>query len=131
MKRRIVIKSTKNKRPVEASKKRYIKAAGEDEDFMDDFDDEEADGIMDAVDTVADNIEDIQDAIDDMDEDDVTIAMNNNIADHFIAECSKCHGVFISAVVDSDQKIDHVTGTCPLCGKNSEQYLNWIIKAAD
>ena len=127
MKKRTVIKSSK-KNSIFASNKQYIKAAGE-EDFMEDFDEEEADGIMDAVDTVADNLEDIQDAIDDMDEDDVDIAVNNNIADHFIAECDKCHGVFISAVVDSDQAIDHVAGVCPLCGKDSDQYLKWVIKS--
>ena len=110
--------------------KRYIKAAeGDDDDFMEDIDD--SDGLMDAVDDVADNVADLQDALDDIDEDDVDIAMNNNIADHYIAECDACHGVFISAVVDSDQTIEYVSGTCPLCGKESDQYLKWIIKSVN
>lgn len=125
-KKRVVIKSSKTSTD---KAKRYIKAAEEDEDFMDDFD-EDTDGIMDAVDEVADNIEDIQDTIDDVDEDEVEIAINNNIADHFIAECDACNGIFISAVVDSDQVIDHVSGICPLCGKETDQYLKWIIKDA-
>lgn len=111
--------------------KQYIKAAEEDDDNfgMDDVDD--ADGIMDAIDDVAENVEDLQDAVDDIQEDDVEIAVNNNIADHYIAECDRCKGIFISAVVDSDLVIDHVTGTCPLCGRETEQYLKWIIKAAN
>lgn len=125
-----VVKPTSAKKSVVASKK-YIKAAGE-EDFEDAFDDEEdADGIMDAIDDVADNVEDLQDVIDDVEEDEVEIAINNNIADHFIAECDKCNGIFISAVVDSDQVIDHVSGVCPLCGKETEQYLKWIIKSVE
>ena len=106
---------------------KYIKAAGEFED--DEFVDEEKDGLMDAIDDVADNVEDLQDTLDDVDEDEVEIQINNNIADHFIAECDRCHGIFISAVVDSDQEIDHVSGTCPLCGKDSDQYLKWIIRS--
>lgn len=116
---------------VVASKK-YVKAADEDfedEDFGDFGDEDEADGIMDAIDDVADNVEDLQDSIDDMEEDEAEIAMNNNIADHFIAECDRCNGVFISAVVDSDQTIDHVTGVCPLCGRETDQYLKWVIQS--
>lgn len=134
MSKKIVIKSSKNK--VNTSSK-YIKAAEDDEDLdmpmrdFDDFDDVDDDSIMDAIDDVADNVEELQDTIDDLEEDDVDIAMNNNIADHFIAECNRCNGVFISAVVDSDQQIDHVTGVCPLCGKETDQYLKWIIKDAN
>lgn len=115
---------------VDSVKKIYIKAARD--DFDDDIDDEEdADGIMNAIDDVADNVEDLQDVIDDVDEDNVEIAINNNIADHYIAECDACNGIFISAVVESDQNIDHVSGTCPLCGKDSDQYLKWVIKSVD
>lgn len=106
---------------------KYIKAAGEFDD--DELIDDEADGLMDAIDDVADNVEDLQDTLDDVDEDEVEIEINNNIADHFIAECDRCHGIFISAVVDSDQEIDHVSGVCPLCGKDSDQYLKWIIRS--
>lgn len=115
---------------VDSVKKVYIKAASD--DFDDDIGDEEdADGIMNAIDDVADNVEDLQDVIDDVDEDNVEIAINNNIADHYIAECDACNGIFISAVVESDQSIDHVSGTCPLCGKDSDQYLKWVIKSVD
>lgn len=125
-KKRTVVSASKNVRP---AMKRYIKAA--EDDFADDFDDiDDADGIMDAIDNVADNVEELQDTIDDVKEDEVEIAINNNIADHFIAECDRCNGIFISAVVDSDQVIDHVSGVCPLCGKETDQYLKWIIKSA-
>ena len=114
--------------------KHYIKAADDDFDEMNDevdFEDtEETDGLFDAIDDVAANVEDLQDSVDDMKEDQVEIAVNNNIADHFIAECDRCGGVFISAVVDSDQQIDHVVGICPLCGRETEQNLKWIIKSA-
>lgn len=131
MKRRVVVKAASH-RPSSIPRRQYIRAAEGDpeEDFMEDFDDD-TDGIMDAMDEVADNVEDIQDAIDDIDEDDVEIAVNNNIADHFIAECDKCGGVFISAVVDSDQVIDHVSGVCPLCGRETDQYLKWVIKSVE
>ena len=115
------------KRPVTAATNRYVKAA--DEDFEDDFDmGEDTDGVIDALDDVADSVEEIQDDIDNVDEDATDIAMNNNIANHFIAECDKCQGVFISAVIESDQDIDHVSGICPLCGKESDQFLKWVIR---
>ena len=131
----MVIKKN-NKTAIKSStlvSKKYIKAA-DDEELEEDFDiddyDADTDGLMDAIDDVADNVEDLQDSLDDIKEDEVEIAINNNIADHFIAECERCNGIFISAVVDSDQVIDHVTGTCPLCGRETEQYLKWIIKSA-
>ena len=117
----------KSSKDVVAAKKVY--AAGEEdfEDFnIDDVD--EGDGLMDAVDDVADTVEDMQDTLDDVDEDQPEIEINNNISNHYIAECDRCHGVFISAVIESDQKIDHVSGVCPLCNKDSDQYLKWIIK---
>lgn len=112
---------------------RYIKAAEEDEEFDDyEMDDMADDGsVLDAIDDVADNVEDLQDSVDEMQEDESEIELNNNIADHYIAECDRCKGIFISAVVDSDQQIDHVTGTCPLCGKETEQYLKWVIRPLD
>ena len=123
---KITKKSTKG---VTASRKVY--AAEEDfDDFAMDVDmgDEGEEAVQDAVDDVSDAVEDIQDAVDDVKEDDITIDMNNNITDHYIAECDKCHGIFISAVIESDQKIDHVSGICPLCNKDTDQYLKWIIK---
>ena len=104
--------------------KRRIVAA--DEDFMNDPYD-----FSEAVDDLAENVEEVQDTIDDMDEDDPSIEVNNNIEDHLIAECERCHGIFISAILQSDMEIDHVTGTCPLCGRESSQYLRWVVKPAE
>lgn len=89
------------------------------------------DNVEDTIDEVADNIEDLQDTVDEIQEDDVDIEVENNIEDHYIAECDKCHGIFISAVIESDQVIDHISGVCPLCQKESEQYLYWVIKKAE
>lgn len=112
---------------------RYIKAAEGDDDLanFDDYNDDDTDGLVDAIDDVADNVEDLQDSVDDIKEDETEITMNNNIADHYIAECDRCNGIFISAVVDSDQEIDHVSGTCPLCGRDTEQYLKWVIRSIE
>lgn len=55
------------------------------------------------------------------------IDTDNNISGHFIAECSVCKGIFISAVTESDQKIELISGTCPLCEKETDQYLKWVI----
>ena len=108
-----------------------IKAADEDMGFEDDFEAGFEDGdVEDTIDEVADNIEDLQDTVDEIQEDDVNIEVENNIEDHYIAECDKCHGIFISAVIESDQEIDHISGVCPLCQKESEQYLYWVIKKA-
>ena len=109
---------------------KFTRITAAEDDFVDEFD-EDADGILDAVDDVADSVEDIKDTIDDVDEDDVDIALNNNIVNHYIAECERCQGIFISAVVESDQQIDHVSGICPLCQKETDQYLKWIVREVD
>lgn len=64
-------------------------------------------------------------------EDDPSIEMENNIENHYIAECESCGGIFISAILESDQEIDHVTGVCPLCEKETNQYLKWVIRPAE
>lgn len=118
-------------RKFKVNPKRIVAADEDTFDRVDDFDvddAEDADGLMDAIDDVADNVDDLQDTLDEVDEDEVDIATNNNIANHFIAECEGCQGVFISAVVESDQEIDHVSGICPICGKETDQYLKWIIR---
>ena len=84
--------------------------------------------IGETIDDLADDIEDIQDTIDEVKEDDVDIELDNNIANHFIAECDTCHGIFISALVESDQEVEKISGTCPLCEKETDQYLKWVIK---
>lgn len=84
--------------------------------------------IADTIDDLADDVNDIQDTIDEVQEDDIDIELDNNIANHFVAECDNCHGIFISALAESDQAIEKISGTCPLCDKETDQYLKWVIK---
>lgn len=92
-------------------------------DFSDDFD-----AFNDNIDDLSDQIDELQDSIDDIEPDSPNIELDNNIANHYIAECDLCHGVFISAMVESNQEVEAISGICPLCEKESEQYLKWIIK---
>lgn len=85
--------------------------------------------ITDTLEDMSDKIDDIQDAVDDVDEDTVDIETDNNIENHYIAECDKCHGIFISAVIESDQEVEKVSGICPLCESESDQYLKWVVKS--
>lgn len=87
------------------------------------------DNISDTLEDMSDKIDDIQDAVDDVDEDNVDIETDNNIENHYIAECDKCHGIFISAVIESDQEVEKVSGICPLCESESDQYLKWVVKS--
>ena len=57
-----------------------------------------------------------------------TIEVDNNIFDHLIAECQNCHGIFISAMIASDQAVESINGVCPLCSKETEQFFIGIIK---
>lgn len=57
-----------------------------------------------------------------------TIEIDNNIFDHLIAECQNCHGIFISAMIASDQDVQSINGVCPLCSKETEQFFIGIIK---
>ena len=107
-------------------KKARITAA--DEDF--EAEDFEQDGLDDSLDDMQDTLEDIQDDVEDISEDDETIEVDNNISDHYIAECEKCHGIFISAVIESDESVESIHGKCPLCEKDSEQFLKWVVKDA-
>lgn len=97
-----------------------------DEGFDEGFEDEDA--ISDTIDDVQDTLEDVQDTLEDVNEDDPNIETENNIDGHYIAECEKCHGIFISAIVESDQEMTSIHGTCPLCDKETEQYLKWIVR---
>ncbi len=117
----------------QSANRRPIMAAGEDEfDDLDmsEFEDEETvdNDIADTIDDVADTVDEIQDSVDEVQQDETSIEMDNNIANHYIAECDNCHGVFISATIESDQQVEKVTGICPLCGKESDQYLKWVIR---
>lgn len=119
--------------------KKYVKAAVDDE--FDDMsfdepesetqDEKDADSAADSLDSMADTLDEISDSLEDFQEDNTDIDVNNNISDHYIAECEKCHGVFITAVTESDQKIDRISGTCPLCDQDCDQYLKWVIKDAE
>lgn len=127
------------------SNKRSITAADDDFDSMVDDSEEVAEtdtdddapevsdenSIQDTLEDMSNTLEDMQDNIDDVDPDLVDIELNNNIEDHYIAECSVCHGVFISAVVKSDAEIDNIHGTCPLCNREADQLLKWLIVKAD
>lgn len=105
-----------------------------DDDFeSDDFSDEtdptdSTDSLSDNIDDIANTVEDIQDTIDDVQEDDVNIQVENNISDHYIAECERCHGIFISSVIRSEQPLEKISGTCPLCDRQTDQYLKWVVK---
>lgn len=61
-------------------------------------------------------------------EDDPDIDVDNNIQNHLIAECDNCKGIFISAMIASEQDIESINGICPLCNKDTTQTLKWIIK---
>lgn len=88
--------------------------------------------ISDTLDDMSDTLDDLQDHLDDSDiEDDINIDINNNIDNHYVAECEKCHGIFISSMIESDQPTESIHGTCPLCDKESDQYLKWVVKAVE
>lgn len=103
--------------------RRRVYAAEGEEDLLD-----ADDSLDESLDAMADQIDDIQDTVEDqVVQDDPHIEVENNIEGHYIAECEVCQGVFISPVLESDEDIEKVSGTCPLCGKQSDQYLKWVI----
>lgn len=135
---RVVVQSrSKHVNASSKYRKGRVYAAGEDgyaegeDDFDEGFIDPDDSGLYDTLDDVADTVEDIQDTVDEIDQDDVNIEMNNNITGHYIAECDSCHGIFISATIESDQKVEKVSGVCPLCEKETDQYLKWVIRDAN
>lgn len=96
-------------------------AKDEFEDDASEFDDEDdAEASDETQSEDEDDAEPSQDVVD--------IDTDNNIADHYIAECSKCHGIFISPVMKSDQPIDEIQGVCPLCHATTSQKLKWIVE---
>lgn len=119
-------------------KGRRITAAEDDFEEFENFGEEPKEELLDepstlgdAVDNLGDQVEEMQDQMEEFEEDDPNIELDNNIEGHYIAECDKCQGVFISAVMESDQQVTKITGTCPICGKESEQYLKWTIKRVE
>lgn len=108
--------------------KRSIFAADEFDDFdMEEYEEDDA-ALNDQLDDIQDSVEDIQDSVDDIKEDDPAIDLDNNITNHLIAECENCKGIFISAMIASEQDVESINGVCPLCNKNTTQTLKWIIK---
>lgn len=113
------------------------------DDFEDDFDEiphepveddtvADNDSITDTLNNMSEQLDDLQDDITDpSNEDDINIDINNNIDNHYIAECEKCHGIFISSLIASDQRVESIHGVCPLCDKESDQYLKWIVEAVE
>lgn len=113
------------------------------DDFDDDFDEiphesaeddtvADDDSITDTLNNMSEQLDDLQDDITDPSaEDDINIDINNNIDNHYIAECEKCHGIFISSLIASDQRVESIHGVCPLCDKESDQYLKWIVEAVE
>lgn len=90
------------------------------------------DSITDTLNNMSEQLDDLQDDITDpSNEDDINIDINNNIDNHYIAECEKCHGIFISSLIASDQQVESIHGVCPLCDKESNQYLKWIVEAVE
>ena len=90
------------------------------------------DSITDTLNDMSEQLDDLQDDITDpSNEDDISIDINNNIDNHYIAECEKCHGIFISSLIASDQRVESIHGVCPLCDKESDQYLKWIVEAVE
>lgn len=79
------------------------------------------------VDTVEEEVIE-EDMGEDGQQDSSTIEVDNNIFNHLIAECLNCHGIFISAMIASDQVVESINGVCPLCSKETEQVLFGIIK---
>lgn len=111
-----------------------ITAADEDEDFVFDdesfddemLDDESADMFVPDEIPLEDDLEEYENP-----ESDPNIENDNNIAGHYIAECDRCHGIFISALMESDQEVEFISGICPLCEKESDQYIKWVIKSVE
>lgn len=90
------------------------------------------DSITDTLNNMSEQLDDLQDDISDpSNEDDINIDINNNIDNHYIAECEKCHGIFISSLIASDQRVESIHGVCPLCDKESDQYLKWIVESVE
>lgn len=112
--------------------RKRIYAASEDD--FNSFDDESFDDdsqLNDHLDQMSDQLDDMTDQLEEITEDDPNIMQENNIAGHYIAECENCSGIFISAITENEEKIESIHGICPICDKESDQYLKWIINDVD
>ena len=117
------MKITRKLKPITAADNVFDEDFGTEDTYMSD---DEA--LGDQIDDMQAAVEDIQDAVDDIQEEGTSIDIDNNIVNHLIAECENCKGVFISAMIASDQEVDSINGICPLCNKDTVQKLKWIIK---
>lgn len=97
------------------------------EDINEELSELSSDTPEEALDDITDTLDEINDSLEDFQEDNVDIELENNISNHYIAECDKCKGVFITAVELSDQSIEKISGVCPLCEEDCDQYLKWYI----
>lgn len=114
----------KRKKTVTASSKTPIMAADDDDFDVDDFSDVDT-----PDDTTPEEDEEISDQAPEVSGTDIDT--DNNITDHYIAECEQCHGVFISSLKESEEGITSITGICPLCNKKTTQNLKWIVRDND
>lgn len=107
---------------------RKVYAAGnvfaDESEMVDDF--EGGEDIDDAAESFEEQEE--YDMGEDGEQDASTIDVDNNIFNHLIAECENCKGIFISAMIGSDQAVESINGICPLCNKETEQTFIGIIK---
>lgn len=114
--------------------KRRIVAA--EDDMFDDMGEDDVDEIEEEVDIeqtlddLSETIATIKDTLTAYEEDLPDIEVENNITDHYIAECDNCHGVFITAIEDTGTEINDISGICPLCDEESLQELKWVIRDA-
>lgn len=109
--------------------KQSVTAADDEIDIEDEFDSDVEDSDFSSdIDDLSDQVDDIQENLDDIVEDNPSIEIDNNISNHYIAECEECHSIFISALVESDQKVDRISGTCPLCEKDCDSVIKWVVK---
>jgi hypothetical protein len=122
----------KNGEPITASKRVRIYGADEDDDvfgFGGGGEGEIAEeNLGESIDDLSTAVEDMEEAVEDVHEDDIDIELDNNITNHYIAECDGCGGIFISAMIESDQVVESINGTCPLCERDTEQFLKWVVR---
>ena len=84
---------------------------------------------LDELDELDEDISDLD--VEDVQPDEPSIDVDNNIADHYIAECDACKGVFIAATTVTEHQVFTIEGVCPLCDAESIQRLGWIIKEVE
>ena len=122
---KITASSNPKRRPVFAADEEDFEIQDEEIELEDP---DEGKSVADSIDDLSEAVEDVQDTVEEVDEDPVDIEQDSNIANHYIAECDYCHGIFISAVLDSDQEVSSIKGICPVCGKETEQFLKWVVR---